>query len=104
MKLNYSGMYTRNPSPRLPRSKFRFGFACTRIIPGLPAITTDVNGSTAITTMNSVTWLNEIAFARLAGTADNLMFILMFRPDYTCLLYTSPSPRDGLLSRMPSSA
>ena len=30
------------------------------------------------------------------------------RPNYilpiTCLLYTSPSPRDGLLSRMPSSA
>ena len=26
-------------------------------------------------------------------------------PEYTaCLLYTSPSPRDGLLSRMPSSA
>ena len=24
--------------------------------------------------------------------------------DYICLLYTSPSPRDGLLSRMPSSA
>ena len=23
---------------------------------------------------------------------------------YTCLLYTSPSPRDGLLARMPSSA
>ena len=26
------------------------------------------------------------------------------RLDYVCLLYTSPSPRDGLLSRMPSSA
>ena len=25
-------------------------------------------------------------------------------PNATCLLYTSPSPRDGLLSRMPSSA
>ena len=25
-------------------------------------------------------------------------------PPHTCLLYTSPSPRDGLLSRMPSSA
>ena len=25
-------------------------------------------------------------------------------PLYICLLYTSPSPRDGLLSRMPSSA
>ena len=24
--------------------------------------------------------------------------------DMACLLYTSPSPRDGLLSRMPSSA
>ena len=24
--------------------------------------------------------------------------------DHGCLLYTSPSPRDGLLSRMPSSA
>ena len=27
-----------------------------------------------------------------------------YGPPYTCLLYTSPSPRDGLLSRMPSSA
>ena len=26
------------------------------------------------------------------------------RIDELCLLYTSPSPRDGLLSRMPSSA
>ena len=25
-------------------------------------------------------------------------------PNSICLLYTSPSPRDGLLSRMPSSA
>ena len=29
-------------------------------------------------------------------------FISVYNP--TCLLYTSPSPRDGLLSRMPSSA
>ena len=27
-----------------------------------------------------------------------------FAQSYACLLYTSPSPRDGLLSRMPSSA
>ena len=26
------------------------------------------------------------------------------KKNYSCLLYTSPSPRDGLLSRMPSSA
>ena len=30
-------------------------------------------------------------------------FVDDFNP-YSCLLYTSPSPRDGLLSRMPSSA
>ena len=28
----------------------------------------------------------------------------IFQDPMTCLLYTSPSPRDGLLSRMPSSA
>ena len=29
---------------------------------------------------------------------------VMIAPFWFCLLYTSPSPRDGLLSRMPSSA
>ena len=29
---------------------------------------------------------------------------VLIEQGYTCLLYTSPSPRDGLLSRMPSSA
>ena len=36
-----------------------------------------------------------------------IQFGLMSRQEvwsYVCLLYTSPSPRDGLLSRMPSSA
>ena len=32
------------------------------------------------------------------------IFFLNFRPDRACLLYTSPSPRDATLSRMPSSA
>ena len=30
--------------------------------------------------------------------------LLNWQGQGTCLLYTSPSPRDGLLSRMPSSA
>ena len=30
--------------------------------------------------------------------------VLNYDGNITCLLYTSPSPRDGLLSRMPSSA
>ena len=32
------------------------------------------------------------------------LYCRLFSQIYTCLLYTSPSPRDGLLSRMPSSA
>ena len=37
-----------------------------------------------------------------AGNEDAITTILqMYRP---CLLYTSPSPRDGATSRMPSSA
>ena len=30
--------------------------------------------------------------------------LIFQHPEKSCLLYTSPSPRDGLLSRMPSSA
>ena len=30
--------------------------------------------------------------------------LTVYVPGAACLLYTSPSPRDGLLSRMPSSA
>ena len=35
---------------------------------------------------------------------DTKLIEVIFGNCYTCLLYTSPSPRDGLLSRMPSSA
>ena len=35
---------------------------------------------------------------------DDFSNILQKRGIKVCLLYTSPSPRDGLLSRMPSSA
>ena len=38
----------------------------------------------------------------IAGEASILM--TMQEMSTACLLYTSPSPRDGLLSRMPSSA
>ena len=42
-----------------------------------------------------------IVFAFFVFYAPN---ILGHADNYICLLYTSPSPRDGLLSRMPSSA
>ena len=38
------------------------------------------------------------------GAAAALSYSILFNQLNGCLLYTSPSPRDGLLSRMPSSA
>ena len=46
--------------------------------------------------------LIDLVFSKVLQTiATQLLGDNMLRP---CLLYTSPSPRDGLLSRMPSSA
>ena len=39
-----------------------------------------------------------------ANPTDNEFFSRNIKFNTSCLLYTSPSPRDGLLSRMPSSA
>ena len=51
--------------------------------------------------------VNELAAKYYAGQVHVINFEK--RTDWkaifdSCLLYTSPSPRDGLLSRMPSSA
>ena len=51
----------------------------------------------------SVNWRSDAEFAFVCGHATHRSVgcaVLLA----TCLLYTSPSPRDGLLSRMPSSA
>ena len=57
-----------------------------------------LSGST-VTSSETIKWEdgNEYPLVRVEVTSDS-------HPFYTCLLYTSPSPRDGLLSRMPSSA
>ena len=41
---------------------------------------------------------------KAAEMAEYSSYTLDSKQSSTCLLYTSPSPRDGLLSRMPSSA
>ena len=45
-------------------------------------------------------WLAFVLVAFALGAAGTVSI----DPNTACLLYTSPSPRDGLLSRMPSSA
>ena len=46
----------------------------------------------------------EAAYAKIMESSQTLLHVLKRESVNICLLYTSPSPRDGLLSRMPSSA
>ena len=59
---------------------------------GIASFLTATEGSWAT---NDEDDLPQTGIAQVKRVADQLA---------TCLLYTSPSPRDGLLSRMPSSA
>ena len=61
-------------------------------------VTAPFNGTTAI--LNSMTTAGK--FNALTN-GNNGVYTVMANC-IACLLYTSPSPRDGLLSRMPSSA
>ena len=47
---------------------------------------------------------NWVFLAVTPTVGEKIIKKLKFKSNQTCLLYTSPSPRDGLLSRMPSSA
>ena len=47
--------------------------------------------------------IDKFAAGQFTSVALDIDGERIARP-YSCLLYTSPSPRDGLLSRMPSSA
>ena len=55
--------------------------------------------------MNEMTFANDMAFANKdLKLRDLVRDDRVHRQIYTCLLYTSPSPRDLSTSRMPSSA
>ena len=67
------------------------------------------NHERSVVTMGyaSVCGVDEVGRGCLAGplVAGAVVFDIVDSEWITsCLLYTSPSPRDGLLSRMPSSA
>ena len=48
--------------------------------------------------------INQIKKDQKLAMRDKLKNIFFFSVVFICLLYTSPSPRDATLSRMPSSA
>ena len=81
---------------------------------GMPGDTTNIDlrpldgafqwDETASGMWYAATWVEGHSL-RTDGVLDLDAELLVRHPEsMTCLLYTSPSPRDGLLSRMPSSA
>ena len=63
------------------------------------SVLTEYQGTTEA--LNRPGMLLKVSFSPRFSCSPAIALIV---PDDTCLLYTSPSPRDGLLSRMPSSA
>ena len=61
----------------------------------------EIQGVLALDNSFNKVGLDHVLLVRVASSA---LSSYLLGGDYDCLLYTSPSPRDGLLSRMPSSA
>ena len=62
--------------------------------------------------MSEIIYLTDVAIITCIVDKERTEAVVLAARDvgaraaivHSCLLYTSPSPRDGLLSRMPSSA
>ena len=60
---------------------------------------------TTLATLAALTLVSAVSAPAFAQQSNfNQRNQIVRQDNNNCLLYTSPSPRDGLLSRMPSSA
>ena len=83
----------------------KFGLSALRMLNNIVLKLSSAVAIVAITAM-VISILVQVYFRYVIGNAlpwpdEFARFCMLWM---TCLLYTSPSPRDGLLSRMPSSA
>ena len=80
------------------------GDACTQWIPQL------YKTSFAFLVVKASRWTaltsdaRAVEMSKIQAFVEDLEKVIQDQERNVCLLYTSPSPRDGLLSRMPSSA
>ena len=83
------------------------------VVLSLIYVATQIKQNTAASRSQSINQINSQYGALMSQVAMNGDLAQIYRkatdgealdPDETCLLYTSPSPRDATLSRMPSSA
>ena len=98
--VNNVALWTGKPgSPYVPFVNIAPIVAGTNGISPIFLTTVDVTGGIGIDLKNWVKKLDSDGNPVLDGNDNPIL-----EQVYSCLLYTSPSPRDGLLSRMPSSA
>src|SRR5664279_5185742 len=71
------------------------------LVPGVPDLVLDVGAVDAARGLLEIGLDRAIRSLDLVHQTSSFQFVAEVMG---CLLYTSPSPRDGLLSRMPSSA
>ena len=62
------------------------------------------NGFAVDEITGQITGIGDYRRALVQGVSALIGIVVALLLSNVCLLYTSPSPRDGLLSRMPSSA
>ena len=67
-------------------------------------IASDIDETERFIDTGSYIFNGLISGSILGGVSSNRITAIAGESSTGCLLYTSPSPRDGLLSRMPSSA
>ena len=76
---------------------------CKQLAPTVEDVANEMVGSIKVCKMD-VDSNQDIAVQFGVRSIPTLLIFKNGEVASTCLLYTSPSPRDGLLSRMPSSA
>ena len=92
------------------RDAIREAIVERRLSPGTKLSESDVGNLFSVSRTLARAALQALSYEGLVSVEKNRgAFVAYPSPDearqiFACLLYTSPSPRDGLLSRMPSSA
>ena len=76
---------------------FFVGIVCAALTPALVALT-------GMYAFSNAPKFHRLQFAAICASLMGSIAHACVEINQCCLLYTSPSPRDGLLSRMPSSA
>ena len=71
---------------------------------GKDSIKVSISHNELLKKLNNEAFLNSILTIKVDDKEESVLIKDIQVHPSSCLLYTSPSPRDGLLSRMPSSA